>query len=48
MEIDDTKEWEGVYPNELDNEMEGYKYGDKVTPYNRHNYRDNDYKRNQY
>jgi hypothetical protein len=29
-EIKETKEREGMYPNELDQEMQGYKYGDKL------------------
>lgn len=45
-EIDDTKEWEGVYPNKLDNEMQDYTYGDKVTPNYYNNYWDNNYRRN--
>lgn len=36
-EIKSTKEREGMYPNELDQEMKGYKYGDRLsvswTPY---------------
>jgi hypothetical protein len=31
-EIDDSKEREGMYPNELDEEMKGYTYGDKLYP----------------
>ena len=54
-EIDDTKEREGVYPNKLDEEMQGYEYGDKVRPYgygygnygNYGNY-DNNYRYNTY
>lgn len=47
-EIDDTKEWEGVYPNKLDSEMQDYTYGDKVTPNYYNNYWDHNYRRNQY
>ena len=47
MEIDDTKEWEGVYPNSLDNEMQGYNYGDKVKVNYGYGY-DNDYRYNKY
>jgi hypothetical protein len=31
-DIKETKEREGVYPNELDQEMQGYTYGDKLRP----------------
>lgn len=31
-EIKETKEREGMYPNELDQEMQGYTYGDKLVP----------------
>jgi len=31
-EIGEEKEREGMYPNELDDEMQGYKYGDKLIP----------------
>lgn len=31
-EIGEEKEREGMYPNELDNEMHGYHYGDRLTP----------------
>jgi len=31
-EITEQKEREGMYPNELDSEMKGYKYGDRLTP----------------
>ena len=30
--IGEEKEREGYYPNELDDEIQGYKYGDKVDP----------------
>jgi len=29
-EIKSTKEREGMYPNELDQEMKGYTYGDRL------------------
>lgn len=29
-EIGEEKEREGMYPNELDQEMKGYKYGDRI------------------
>jgi hypothetical protein len=29
-DIKGTKEREGMYPNELDEEMKGYKYGDRL------------------
>ena len=32
-EIDEEKEREGMYPNELDDEMHGYVYGDKIIPH---------------
>ena len=35
--IGEEKEREGYYPNELDDEIQGYKYGDKVDP--RYGYR---------
>lgn len=31
-EIDEEKEREGMYPNELDDEMQGFVYGDKLDP----------------
>lgn len=31
-EIGEEKEREGMYPNELDDEMQNYKYGDKLYP----------------
>jgi hypothetical protein len=31
-EVDEEKEWEGYYPNELDQEMKNYKFGDKIHP----------------
>ncbi len=31
-EIGEEKEREGMYPNELDQEIQGYKYGDKLHP----------------
>ena len=46
--MDDTKEWEGVYPNKLDDEMKDYTYGDKVeVNYSPYNYYDRDYRHNQ-
>lgn len=30
-DIKSTKEREGMYPNELDQEMKGYKYGDRLS-----------------
>ena len=51
-EVGEEKERDGYYPNELDEEMQGYNYGDKVTPqwngYNRwwdHRYRNRKYNR---
>ena len=31
-DVDETKEWEGMYPNKMDQEMQGYEYGDKLKP----------------
>jgi len=31
-EIGEEKEREGMYPNDLDDEMKNYKYGDKLYP----------------
>jgi hypothetical protein len=30
--VNEDKEWEGYYPNQLDSEMKGYNYGDKLYP----------------
>lgn len=30
--VNDDKEWEGYYPNELDQETKGYYYGDRIEP----------------
>jgi len=30
--VTEEKEWEGYYPNELDQETKGYHYGDKLYP----------------
>lgn len=31
--VTEDKEWEGYYPNDLDQEMKGYYYGDRLYPY---------------
>lgn len=30
--VNEEKEWEGYYPNELDQEIKGYNYGDRLYP----------------
>lgn len=30
--VNEDKEWEGYYPNELDQEMKGFKYGERLYP----------------